>query len=59
MGQKPANKSQGRLVGAEDLGNQFVKVNVHLIAEAVKSFKLIVHELSEHLNGCNETFIFW
>lgn len=55
IGQKPAKKSQGRLVEADDLGNQFALVNFHLIVEARKFFifKLIVHEPLEHLNGCN------
>lgn len=54
MGQKLANKTPGRLVGADDLRNDFGKVNFHLIAKALKFFvfKLVVHDLLEHLNGC-------
>lgn len=52
MGQQPANKTQGRLVGADDLGNQSAKVDFHAIAEALRCFifKFIVQEPLEHLN---------
>lgn len=55
MRQKPVNKAQGRLEGADDLGNRVGKVNFHLIAEALKFFifKLIVHEPLGHLNRCD------